>query len=834
MLNKFYNMFKNLGILPKLLISYLILSIIPLIIMGYIANKNLSDTGFQAARRAEEMGNKNLKATEEIGKDSITDSVAALDRKSTEAIELRTVELAMRIADFLYERDKDIRILASLKPAPQDYLNVYLLSNKDIIATDPVAAGKTAKEQPVKLSSNNPENKEAWRHQPPFLFNKLSKPLYKEITFVDLQGREKIKITNGKTSNNLVDISKKENTYCRAEDYFSSVKSLKQGEIYVSRVIGAHLKGWLYNSREGIKVKPESAYAGKENPQGEKFEAIVRWAMPVYNENKKKIGYVTMALNHTHLMEFTDHIFPAEERFTVLSDGGSGNYAFIWDNEDRCISHARDFFICGFNPDSGKEVPGWISQETYNEYKRSGLPLEKFVQKLPSFRNFTQKKTGSIEQMKSGDISLDCRVLDTAPQCQGWHEGTQDGGSGSFLILWSGLWKLTTYAAIPYYTGQYGKSKRGFGYVTIGANVDDFHKDANITKAQIEKNILEEKKQIISDNNQTRALINENASHNRMLITIISIMACIAVISISILLSLNITRPLRQLTNSAVEISKGNFEQSIIVKSRDEIGQLAKSFNEMAQTVSEVDKMKSDFVTTASHELRTPIQAMMLGISGVLEGYSGKIDQEVREDLELAKTGIERLMHLISDILDLSRIEAQKIEFIISNTSVAEIIDRAIAEVSTLAQAHRHTIVKYVPADISDIQADKDRIIQVMINLLSNSIKYSPDGGKIIIKAERKGEKMIFTIADNGYGIPEWAKEEVFQKFFQADSIMSQKVGGSGLGLTITKGIVEKHGGDIYCESPVPKGEFPELPLGGERKGAIFVIRLPAIHVLNI
>ncbi|HYA13473.1 MAG TPA: HAMP domain-containing sensor histidine kinase, partial [Syntrophales bacterium] len=586
--------------------------------------------------------------------------------------------------------------------------------------------------------------------------------------------------------------------------------------------------GWLYKTPEGIRVRPESAYAGKENPHGKKFEGIIRWATPVYNDRGEKAGYVTAALDHTHVMEFTDHIVPTEERFTILPDGGSGNYAFIWDNEDRCISHARDFFICGFDPKTGKEVPGWISEETYDEYEKSGMTLEAFVQKLPSFRNFTQKKTGSSEQIKAGKIPLDCRVLDTAPQCQGWHEGTKDGGSGSFLILWSGLWKLTTYAAIPYYTGPYGRSKKGFGYVTIGANVDDFHRDANLTKAKIEKSILDEGKEIVAANNKTRELISESASSNRKLITVISLIVGLAVISISLMISLNMTGPLRRLTNGALAMSKGNLDQSIEVKSKDEIGQLAKSFNEMAKAISEVDQMKSEFVTIASHELRTPIQAMMLGVSGILEGYSGKIDEEVREDLELAKVGIERLMRIVTNLLDLSRIEAHKIELNVTRTSVAEIIDGAIAEVSDLAYAHRHTIVKMVSSYIPDIHADKDRMIQVIINLLSNSIKYTPDEGRIIVRAERDGEEFIIAVADNGYGIPAWAKEEVFKKFFQADSVMSHKLGGSGLGLTITKGIVEKHSGSIQCESPVPDGDFPDLPLGGERKGAIFIIRLPA------
>jgi hypothetical protein len=834
MIQNFISKFTNLSILPKLLISFLVLSVVPLIILGYLADKNLSDAGLQAVRRAEEMGKMNLKAAEELGKTSIGDSVQALDRKATESIELRTVDLAMRIADFLYERDKDILVLSSFKPDPEKYLNVYSALKKDVIVTETRPESKLKMKDAVDLQSQNPENKESWRHRPPHDFNTASKPLYKEITFIDLQGHERIKVANGKISSNLLDISRKENTYCKAEDYFLHLNSLKKGEIYVSKVIGAQKKGWLYKTSEGVRVKPESAYAGKENPRGRKFEGIIRWATPVYNEKGEKTGYATMALDHTHVMEFTDHIMPTEERFTALSDGGSGNYAFIWDNNDKCISHARDFFICGYDPATGKEVPGWISQCAYDEYKKSGLALEDFVHRLPSFNNFTQKKVGSVEQMKAGNISLDCRILDTAPQCQGWHEGTEDGGSGSFLILWSGLWKLTTYAAIPYYTGNYGQSKRGFGYVTIGANVDDFHKDANIAKTKIENSINHEGQEILAANITTRELIKERAAHNRKIVTIITIIVGLAVIGVSIVISLNITGPLRRLTDIAVAMSKGNYDQSISVKSTDEVGQLAKSFNEMAKVVSEVDKMKSDFVTIASHELRTPIQAMLLGISGILEGFSGKIDEEVKEDLELARVGIERLMRLVTNFLDLSRIEARKFELNLTETPVADIIDLAVKELSDLADTYKHTIIKDIPEDIGNMEADKDRMIQVIVNIISNAIKYTPEGGRIILKARKESENILIFVTDNGYGVPEWAKEEVFNKFFQADSVMSQTVGGTGLGLTITKGILEKHGGSISCESPVSEEEFPDLPLGYERRGSIFIIRLPVTRSLKV
>jgi len=818
---------KNLGIFPKLLLSILTLSIIPLIVLGYMANKNMAETGSEAIAIARGMGERNLGSAREIGNEAIEDSVRSLDVNATEAIELRTVELARKIADFLYERDKDILLLCTSKPDPETYLKAYLSCKKGVIIPGPWPREmETGKTDQGKLLWENLENRVSWRHRSPDNFKKKSIPIYKEITFIDLKGREKIKIKDGNISDDLRNVSLTKNTYCKAEDYFSHLKSLKRGEIYVSRVIGPYKKGWLHKTNEGIRVKPESAYAGKENPYGQPFEGIIRWVTPVYRGDRKT-GYLTMALDHTHIMEFTDHIVPSEERFSDLSDGGSGNYAFLWDDQDQCISHARDFFICGYDPQTGKEVPGWISNDTYQEFKKSGLTLGEFVKDLPKFRDFTQRKKGSKEQLKSGRISLDCSILDTAPQCQGWHRGTEDGGSGSFLILWSGLWKLTTYATVPYYTGIYGSSRRGFGYVTIGANVDDFHKAANITRDNIEKSISKQGKDIREANEKARALIKEDTANNRNLITIITIIAALAVICASIMLSLTITRPLKRLTEGAVAISKGNLDQHIETRSRDEIGQLAESFNEMATAVAEVDRMKSEFVTIASHELRTPIHAMLLAVSGILEGYSGEINDETREDLEIVDEGITRLMRLVEDLLDLSRIEARKFQLNIDRISVEYIVKSAIEQVSLLIESHQHVIDTNVSADSPDIYADREKIIQVVMNLLSNAIKYTPEGGKILVFAEKKGDEVLISVADNGYGIPQEAHDKVFEKFFQADSITSQRVGGSGLGLTIARGIVEEHGGSIHFESPVPEGRFPSLPLGGVRKGTVFMVHLP-------
>jgi signal transduction histidine kinase len=818
----------DLGILPKLLICFLSISMVPLVVLTYFANRNLQRTGLMALRSAEEMGEKNLTAAENTGRHAITDSVHALDAKSTEAIELRTVELAQRIADFLYERDLDILALSKFKPEPQKYLEIYKALKRDVIVPGPWPPGAPATTKRIAdLPCDNPENKTGWRHRPPYDFKKVSRPLYREITFVDLTGRESIKVKDGKISDDLRDVSQKANTYCRAEDYFVHLGRLRRGEIYVSRVIGAYVKGWLYKDSEGTKVRPDSAYAGKENPHGKKFEGIIRWATPIFDEKGQKLGYVTMALDHTHVIELTNHIVPTEERFSDRPDAGSGNYAFLWDDQDRCIAHPRQFFICGYDPKTGREVPGWVSQETYDEYKKSGMDLPAFIASLPSFRNFTFKKPGAKEQIKEGNISLDCRILDMAPQCEGWHSGTEDGGSGSFLIFWSGLWKLTTYATVPYYTGMYGKSKRGFGYVTIGANADDFHQAANETKAYIEKNTRGQEANIETATDDARLAIEESLTQNRKLMMSITLVSAALIIAASILISLTITRPLRRLTAGAAAIGRGELHQHIEVRSRGEIGQLAETFNDMATAVAEVDRMKSEFVTIASHELRTPIHAMMLGVSGMLDGYSGEINEEVREDLVVVQDGIDRLRRLVDNLLDLSRIEARKIELSIVKVSPTDIIEAAVEDVADLAKAHGHVLAKTVSEALPNFDGDKDRLVQVIVNLLSNSIKYTPDGGKILVGAERRDHEVVFTVVDNGYGIPSWAGEKIFEKFFQADHVMSQKVGGSGLGLTISRGIVEEHGGSIRFDSPVPTGAFTDLPFDGTRKGTIFFVYLP-------
>ncbi len=819
--------FSRQSILFKLLVSFVVLSAVPLIVLAYLANRNLHETGVEALTNIEEMGQMNLSLVEQLRKKVVQDAVQALDAKSTEAIEVRTVDLANAIAAFLYERDNDAKTLASISPSENSYLSFFQCHYRTVIEPPATLNESSAStETPSTVISSNPENGQSWRHHPQYDFKKKSIPIYHEITFLDLEGNEKIKITSQGPSTDLKNISSRRNTYCQAEDYFQHLTSLTDNDIYVSKVIGEHVPGWLQVSDGRVTVDPASAYAGKENLGGKTFEGIIRWAIPVL-QGGKRVGYCALALDHEHIMQFTDHIVPTEERFTNVSDAGEGNYAWLWDSEDRCISHPRDFFIMGFDCNTGQEVPGWISETTYREYLSSGKTLEEFVRQLPSFRDFTQTKKGARAQTGIGRIALDCKTLDMAPQCQGWHDGSEDGGSGSFVILWSGLWKLTSYAAVPYFTGQYSKTKRGFGYVTFGANVDDFHKAANYTKLYIQKTLEEQKDSIEKVNLKTGSTIRKKEDDNRNLLLAIGFFSIMAVIGASVFISYGITKPIKNLTAGALAMRRGELNQRINVTSGDEIGELAASFNEMASTIAEVDQMKSEFVTIASHEFRTPIHSMLLSVTGILGGYSGEINDEVKEDLETVKLEIDRLMRLVNDLLDLSRIEARKIELQIEPIAISDLVNRAVERISELAAINNHSIENRLETEKTLVFVDSDRMVQVLINLLGNAIKYNPYQGKIIIHGLIQEDSFSIIIADNGYGIPAWAQQKVFDKFFQADIYMSQKVGGTGLGLSISKHIIEEHGGSIQCVSPISQSDYPDLPLNLERKGTIFTVTVP-------
>jgi len=588
------------GIRDKLIGIFVIIKVLPLIVLAWFAWEQIFNLASTMEKQVAEMSVESRDVVGDVVELSSKNSIKALDIKSREAIERLTTDTARLVASFLYDRDKDIIYASDLKPTHENYklfLNTRVRSVTehypwvfDEKSDSWIPSQKPADKSGVIIARSD-DNKTDFHYRSPEISGEVeNRPVYLEMTYVDLDGQEQIKVTTSEMMNDdMLDISQKENTYCKAENYFKALTKLKPDGIYVSEVIGAYVKGHLignYNKKnaekKGIRFEPEkSGYAGKENPVGRRFKGLIRWARAVVRKGKV-IGYVTLALDHTHIMEFTDHVIPTEERYSVISDASAGNYAFMWDYKGRNISHPRDYFIVGYDPETGEPAIPWLSQEVYQLWKESKMPFSLFSERTPLFHEQSLKKKPAASLTKAGLVALDGRFLNFAPQCSGWHNLTQTGGSGSFLIFWSGLWKLTTAATIPYYSGQYGKHPRGFGYVTIGANVHEFHRAAMETKQDIKD--IEEKyiNNLQERNRQNKELIDTSIGDTTRDLTFYTAAMIAIVIIVAILMASTLTRRIIDLVKGIGYFQEGKMDHRMTVKSNDEMGQLAKAFNRMA------------------------------------------------------------------------------------------------------------------------------------------------------------------------------------------------------------------------------------------------------------
>jgi PAS domain S-box-containing protein len=219
------------------------------------------------------------------------------------------------------------------------------------------------------------------------------------------------------------------------------------------------------------------------------------------------------------------------------------------------------------------------------------------------------------------------------------------------------------------------------------------------------------------------------------------------------------------------------------------------------------DKTKSEFLANMSHELRTPLNAS-IGFSELLKmGLVGKLTEKQEEYVDHILTSNQFLLTLINDILDLSKIEAGKIELVLDKMSVPVIIKETLSLIKEKAMMHNVLLETEFDLELGFIEADKQRFKQVLFNLLSNAVKFSKkEGGTVTITAKKEGDMVKISVSDTGIGIKEENVGKLFHKFEQLESGISQKYGGTGLGLAITKQLVELHGGRIWAESIYGEG----------------------------
>ena len=233
--------------------------------------------------------------------------------------------------------------------------------------------------------------------------------------------------------------------------------------------------------------------------------------------------------------------------------------------------------------------------------------------------------------------------------------------------------------------------------------------------------------------------------------------------------------------------------------------------------LKELDKLKSDFVSNVSHELRTPLTAIKGSVDNMLDGLTGDLNEKQSRYLVRIKSNTDRLARLINDLLDLSKIEAG-IKLKPTNLDLATIAREVIESLRPLAAEKLITITIESPESALDAWADPDRIAEILMNLLGNAIKFTPNDGTVSLSLQRNGTEWVeVSVADTGPGIPSEEANRIFDKFYQVTQAKNQKAVGTGLGLTITKALVEMHGGRIWLESEVGKGSIFSFTLPAEQ-----------------
>lgn len=634
-----------MSLIQKLFVFLVLAILLPLIIAVVLItadSKKISTEVTSAIHSLETEFTENISMAAE---NLVSTSSVEFDKLTQFNWERMSFHLANQVASFLYDRDHDLLFLAKAlghSQNPEALISNFHSTKTGLITTVPEFRFDFARQEWVQIDktnhikqsprlSSNQENANKFRYNVPPFRPKQRIPLYKEITIIDLNGNEIGKssdVFKGKRN-----ITNRINTFAQSEQYFDRLSELNIGEIYVSPVIGAYQPTHIIGAYTEERIKsaagdfaPEtSAFAGLENPKGKRFDGIIRFATPWAQDGKIK-GYVTFALDHRHIMEFTDYIVPENNSadtdeqsdpsdrvfFADVKDASKGNYAFMWDNHGRSIAHPREYFITGFDPETGGRVDPWVSKDTAEAFAASGQDdLGAWLEAQPLYRDQSRDKKPNGGQVKSGLIPLDCRHLDFAPQCSGWHQINNSGGYGSFLIYWSGIWKLTTTATIPYYTGDYAESRRGFGFITIGANIGEFTKPGMAASDALSSSLGDVNAAI---SRSLRSLGQDTSSvlmtYQNQLIIIGALMIA-AVSLVTVFVSFNISKRVNILLQKAAEFSIGDFTARVDEKGKDELARIGRSFNIMADTIQssqdELAKINTNLeqmVHTRTEELR--------------------------------------------------------------------------------------------------------------------------------------------------------------------------------------------------------------------------------------
>jgi len=273
-----------------------------------------------------------------------------------------------------------------------------------------------------------------------------------------------------------------------------------------------------------------------------------------------------------------------------------------------------------------------------------------------------------------------------------------------------------------------------------------------------------------------------------------------------------------EISDTQWKTKEGVFFTSII-RDITERKRVEQELQEKTKQLAAASQAKSKFLASMSHELRTPLNAVIGFSELMLDGVPGEINDEQRDCLNDILSSGQQLLNLINDVLDLSKIEAGRIELKLENLNLADVIDDVVQTVKPMLDENRHRIGVNVGKGLPQVHADKRRLKQILLNLLGNAIKFTPSDGKLGIKVTRNGDWCQVSVVDSGIGIKEEDQERVFEVFTQATTLSKEKKEGTGLGLALTKQLVEAIGGRIWVESEYGRGSKFTFTLPLAREG---------------
>jgi signal transduction histidine kinase len=278
------------------------------------------------------------------------------------------------------------------------------------------------------------------------------------------------------------------------------------------------------------------------------------------------------------------------------------------------------------------------------------------------------------------------------------------------------------------------------------------------------------------------------------------------------LLALGMTRPLREMARAAGKMAHGDYRQRVSTTSRDEVGQLAQSFNRMSADLEQLERLRRELVANVSHELKTPISALRAHLENLLDG----VEEPDRATLQVMLAQSERLSRLVEQLLDLSRLESGDVPFDRTAVALGPLVSAVVSELH-VTSSDGVRVIEEVPADLPPVWVDRERLHQVLFNLIDNAVRFSPAGGTVTLSALRRASRCEVRVADAGPGIPAEHLPHVFERFYRVDPARSRGDGGTGIGLAIARSIVESNGGRIWAESEVGSGSVFafDLPLAG-------------------